>query len=63
MKSKKNNEPIEVFDLLLHLCVVMNYIPKQKQMASQGRKAMFSLKSKYNQMCLNAKTMFPCFSS
>ncbi|XP_055997458.1 uncharacterized protein LOC130047118 [Ostrea edulis] len=62
-----NGEPIEIVDKFTYLGVLMNYNGKfsttQKQLASQGRKAMFSLKSKVSQMYLNTETMLSLFDT
>ena len=50
-----------------YLSIVVNYNgnsnTKQKRLTSRNRKAMFSLKSKVNQMYLNSGTMFTLFYS
>ena len=51
-------EPIEAVDQFLYLGIVMYFNGNFNTTQKQGRKSMFSLKSKVNQMCLNAKTMF-----
>ena len=51
----------------MYLWVLINYHGKfndtQKQLSLQGRKAMFSLKSKTNEMYLNTETMLSLFDT
>lgn len=58
-----NGENLEIVDQFIYLGVVFNYNGKffitQKQLATQGRKAMFALKSTINQLYLNHCTF--CF--
>lgn len=62
-----NGEPIEVVDSFTYLGLLLQYNGKfnntQKQLASQGRKAMFSLKSKTSQLYLNTETMLSIFDT
>lgn len=62
-----NGEPIEVVDSFIYLGLLLQYNGKfnntQKQLASQGRKAMFSLKSKTSQLYLNTETMLSIFDT
>lgn len=62
-----NGEPTEVVDSFTYLGLLLQYNGKfnntQKQLASQGRKAMFSLKSKTSQLYLNTETMLSIFDT
>lgn len=49
--------------LQLMLNTMYAYFSHWNLTVSQGRKTMFSLKSKVNQMCLNTKTMFSFLDS
>ena len=49
--------------LQLMLNTMYAYFSYWNLTVSQGRKTMFSLKSKVNQMCLNTKTMFSFLDS
>lgn len=60
-----HTDQVEVVDKFMYLGVLLNYNGNfnvtQKQLASQGRKAMFCLRSKVSQLNLNVETMFSLF--
>ena len=62
-----NGENISIVDKFLYLGMLINYNGKfndtQKQLSLQGRKAMFSWKSKTNEMYLNTETMLSLFDT
>lgn len=62
-----HTDQVEVVDKFMYLGVLLNYNGNfnvtQKQLASQGRKAMFCLRSKVSQLNLNVETMFSLFDT
>lgn len=61
-----NADDMDIFAesvLQLMLDTMYAYFSHWNLTVSQGRKTMFSLKSKVNQMCLNTKTMFSFLDS
>lgn len=62
-----NGEYLEIVDKFVYLGVMLNYNDKcfttQKQLAAQGRKAMFALKSTINQLYLKHCTLFSVFDT
>lgn len=60
-----NSENLEIVNQFVYIGVVFNcngiFFTTQKQLATQGRKAKFALKSIFNQLNLNHCTLFPIF--
>lgn len=66
-KWEYKGEILEVLDQFVYLGVLFNFNGKflvtQKQLASQGRKALFALKSTIKQLYLNHCTLFSLFDT
>lgn len=62
---RSNGEPIEIVDSFIYLGLLLQYNGlfnnTQKQLASPGRKAIFSLNSKTSQLFLNTKKLLSLF--
>ena len=67
VKWSYSGENVEIVDLFVYIGVMFNFNGKffvtQKQLAAQGRKAMFALKSTMKQLYLNHCTLLSLFDT